>query len=123
MDPSSRPTFDELVTQLEQMIAKHAGEARDASPVDANAAADDETTGRRDEAAPRKDEQVETGDKPAACPCAAKSGALTNGGSKFDHDVYLVPGCSPSEKARCHYVQRRPAGAKPFEYVAFFTLL
>jgi hypothetical protein len=105
MDPNSRPTFEELVPQLEQMIWQH----NSVRSVDV----------------PSSDVTSEPG---------IQSGCLSNGSdtitncchspkkpkeaqpsNKFDHDVYLVPGSSPSEKARCHYLQGRAVKEKPFK--------
>ena len=102
MDPKSRPTFDDLVTQLEQM-RQNGGWGVEGSQV---AVAAPENHLLSPSAAPSQPPDAE-----ASChlhhPEDAKK--TTNpASSKFDHNVYLVPGSSPSEKARCHYLHGHP---------------
>lgn len=100
MDPKSRPTFEELVVQLEQMIRQH-GSGRIADAVDVQNVDNVQSS------------CLSNGPDIVGCchlPKEAKSNQLSN---KFDHDVYLVPGSSPSEKARCHYLQGRTVKEKP----------
>lgn len=47
------------------------------------------------------------------CCRVAKEAKSVQPSNKFDQDVYLVPGSSPSEKARCHYLQIRTVKEKP----------
>lgn len=103
MDPNSRPTFEELVPQLEQMIRQHnSGRSVDAPTSDVAASDADIQSGFLSSGS-----DVTNGCHSPEEPKEAQPS------SKFDHDVYLVPGSSPSEKARCHYLQGRAAKEKP----------
>ena len=115
MDPKSRPTFDELVVQLEQMLqsfGKGLNNNSISSTGSPSAAANDRptisVTGRPDvdaqHPAPLLDDPVLLAKN--TCHNNEKTRLrLMKSMSRFDDDVYLVPGSSPSEKARCHYVQ------------------
>lgn len=113
MDPKSRPTFDELVTQLEQM-RQNGGRSVDGSQAAVTAP---------------ENHLLSASAAPSQPPDAAPSCHLHHSedakkttsaaSSKFDHDVYLVPGSSPSEKARCHYLHGHPK-EKLIKQVALF---
>ncbi|XP_046445577.1 dual specificity testis-specific protein kinase 1-like isoform X2 [Daphnia pulex] len=103
MDPNSRPTFEELVPQLEQMIRQHnSGRSVDAPTSDVAASDADIQSGC-----------LSSGSDVTNCCHSPEEPKEAQPSSKFDHDVYLVPGSSPSEKARCHYLQGRAAKEKP----------
>jgi hypothetical protein len=105
MDPNSRPTFEELVPQLEQMIRQHnSGRSVDAPSSDVTSDADIESSSF-----------LSSGSDVTHCCHSPKEPKEAQPSSKFDHDVYLVPGSSPSEKARCHYLQGRAVKEKPFK--------
>lgn len=160
MDPKNRPTFDELVGQLEQMlqsIGTDAGDAVVTGAVDAGGVAsvseaelrpppapasssaslavavDDDDTTPSQETLAALSVAAEASTASAAVTAAASAAVATPVASlmespllpstrkacasepqprlchtrrrRLDEDVYLVPGSSPSEKARCHYVQ------------------
>ncbi len=102
MDPKSRPTFEELVVQLEQMIRQHGGVRSADVPADEAIVVNVQSS------------CLSSGsDATGGCRHLPKEAKEAQPSSKFDHDVYLVPGSSPSEKARCHYLQGRAAKEKP----------
>lgn len=91
MDPKSRPTFEELVPQLELMI--HPKQSIPSITTTTTTTA--EGVRQPTEKVPNQPEDE------------ANQMKLVKARSRFDHDVYLVPGNSPSEKARCHYLSGR----------------
>ena len=101
MDPNSRPTFEELAIQLEQMMLRQHGQNSTDVPADATVVMTD---------VPSTCLSSGSADASECAPIEAKGPQPS---SKFDRDVYLVPGSSPSEKARCHYLQGRSAKEKP----------
>ena len=102
MDPKSRPTFEELVVQLEQMIRQHGGGRSADVPADVTNTVDDQSSCLSSDL-----------DATGCCCHLPEEAKEAQPSSKFDHDVYLVPGSSPSEKARCHYLQGRAVKEKP----------
>ena len=100
MDPKYRPTFEDLVVQLEQII--HSRNPPD-TPIEV-------VTGDESSLSSSPEIGRQSADK-------IVQQAPMISATKFDHDVYLVPGSSPSEKARCHYLQGRSNNKeKPLEY-------
>ena len=92
MDPKSRPTFEELVPQLEHMIRP--------SQLSPSVTAAEEVRPPTEQVCDQAQDEADQ-----IKPVKARS--------HFDHDVYLVPGNSPSEKARCHYLNGRGSTSAP----------
>jgi len=111
MDPKSRPTFDELMLRLDHIRTVEGSHVlKNICDV-----ADKHLSSQQTSAAPAPPPPP----PPAAVTVFDLSPTITTttttttpssstskktSSSKFDHDVYLVAGNSPSEKARCHYL-------------------
>lgn len=105
MDPNSRPTFEELVVQLEQMIRQHCNSGRSVDVPSSDVTSDTDI----------QSGCLSSGSDVTGCCHSSAQAKEAQPSNKFDHDVYLVPGSSPSEKARCHYLQGRAVKEKPFK--------
>lgn len=115
MDPKSRPTFEQLAVQLEQMVQRHGAAAE--RTVDANCDAMAGANAKAGDAhatsaAVQTRGVITTADAAVDCRPSEQQPKPSHPCSKFDQDVYLVPGSSPSEKARCHYLQGRAVKEK-----------
>lgn len=104
MDPNSRPTFEELVVQLEQMIRQHSNSGKSVDVPSSDVTSDTDI----------QSGCLSSGSDVTSCCHSSAQAKEAQPSNKFDHDVYLVPGSSPSEKARCHYLQGRAVKEKPF---------
>lgn len=125
MDPKSRPTFDELVLRLEHIRqTEHIG-AGEGSQVLKNVSNSAEKHLSSQQLSPPPPPPLllpPLPPPPVTLLDVASSATSTTSStssscrpqekkmssSKFDHDVYLVAGNSPSEKARCHYLHGHP---------------
>lgn len=110
MDPNSRPTFEELVVQLEQMIRQHSNSGKSVDVPSSDVTSDTDI----------QSGCLSSGSDVTSCCHSSAQAKEAQPSNKFDHDVYLVPGSSPSEKARCHYLQGRAVKEKPFKWVVFW---
>ena len=97
MDPKSRPIFEDLVLQFEQLLTIDEF-VEYKSTVDRTEMS---TTSHQKDLASHEDTSADV----LAKTCQIQKQSLQSYNCKLDNDVYLVAGCSPSEKARCHYVQ------------------
>lgn len=111
MDPKSRPTFEDLADTLEDIIRQHSNaRSPDTTLEVVRTATDDQSSCHSNSPEVAGCCHLQKTDK-AVQPTHNNN----NNNNKFDHDVYLVPGSSPSEKARCHYLQGRSGKEKPLK--------
>ena len=99
MEPKSRPTFGELVVQLEKI--RSAATCDDFSPASNGSGAACHHRSSTDDDAPLTSLALVV----ANDICQNNNQLASVKKCVLDDDVYLVAGSSPSEKARCHYVQ------------------